>query len=200
MQAAAVKLDPTDESAWHQLALLRLQAGDADGYRAACRELVARFASPADPEAAERMITTCLLLPDVVTDRDLIARWAGAAMAGYEKEPTHTWLLFARILADSRLGDPAVATDRIARLWKGTDPQTAGVRAIEAMALERQGKHAAAVDALKAARTAADRLSRPDRGEPAAVWWDLPRVHTLLREAGGVVEGTRPGAGGPPNH
>ena len=37
VQEAAVKLDPSDESAWHQLALLRLGAGDADGYRAACR-------------------------------------------------------------------------------------------------------------------------------------------------------------------
>src|SRR5207248_9121037 len=50
VQEAAVKLDPSDESAWHQLALLRLGAGDADGYRAACRELVARFANPTDPE------------------------------------------------------------------------------------------------------------------------------------------------------
>ena len=114
-------------------------------------------------------------------------------MAGYEKEPTHAWLLFARVLADHRLGDPAATTDRIARQWKSTGTYNAAVRAIEAVALDRQGKHAAAVESLKAARGAAERLPRPDRGELAAVWWDLPRIHTLLGEAEEVVTGIRRG-------
>jgi Flp pilus assembly protein TadD len=84
VQDAAVKLDPSDESAWHVLALLRLQAGDADGYRAACRELVAGFPESSDPSAAGRMITTCLLVPGVVEDPKLIGRWAATARVGYE--------------------------------------------------------------------------------------------------------------------
>ena len=129
----------------------------------------------------------------MVTDRDLIGRWGDAALAGYEKEPARAWLLFARVLADHRLGDPAATADRIARRWKGVRAYDPGVRAIEAVALERQGRHAPAVEALKAARVAADRLTRPETGRPAVAWWDLPRMRALLGEAEEVLGGARPG-------
>jgi tetratricopeptide (TPR) repeat protein len=187
VQAKTVELDPTDEPAWHQLALLRLQAGDQDGYRAACRELLARFSDPTDPEAAERMITSCLLVPDLVTDRALIARWADTAYAGYEKEPAKVWLLFARILADYRLGDPAAAADRIDTTRKATEGYAVAVPAIEAMALERLGRHNQAVEALKKARSGAERNPKFERGELMPGWWELPRGLTILGEAEGII-------------
>ncbi len=77
--ARAAGLDTDEPSYRVQIALLRLQSGDADGYRRECRSLWAQFRTTSDPKKAFQVIRACVLLPDAAPDADGLVRLAEQA-------------------------------------------------------------------------------------------------------------------------
>jgi tetratricopeptide (TPR) repeat protein len=64
----AIELKADDRRAWSNHALLRLQAGDAAGYRKVCKEMLDRFGQTEDPALANTVAWSCVLLPDAVAE------------------------------------------------------------------------------------------------------------------------------------
>ena len=66
--AKTIKDKPYDPQLWHRLALLRLYAGDTDGYRKLCADMVQRFRQTADDDALLHVVSTCVLGENAVAD------------------------------------------------------------------------------------------------------------------------------------
>jgi serine/threonine protein kinase/Flp pilus assembly protein TadD len=71
--ARASALAPDDSDLWRFRAFARSAAGDIDGYRRECREMVARFKDTKDPAVAYDVVDVCVVRPDAIDDlRQLI--------------------------------------------------------------------------------------------------------------------------------
>jgi WD40 repeat protein len=79
--AHAVARQPDDPQLWCAHACLRLQGGDLEGYRAACRRLLERWSQTPDPDTGCRIVWTCALLPQTVADPRCLVAWAEQAVA-----------------------------------------------------------------------------------------------------------------------
>jgi tetratricopeptide (TPR) repeat protein len=77
----AIEYGDDDFETWHHHLVLRLKAGDLDGYRKACAELVARFGSDGDRETVNFIAWSCALGPDAVADLACLRRSVEAAVA-----------------------------------------------------------------------------------------------------------------------
>jgi WD40 repeat protein/tetratricopeptide (TPR) repeat protein/tRNA A-37 threonylcarbamoyl transferase component Bud32 len=66
--ARVIERAPPNPEMWHRLALLRLQLGDAAGYRATCADLLRRFNRLPNVELANTVAWTCALGPDALPD------------------------------------------------------------------------------------------------------------------------------------
>src|SRR5213075_2142707 len=83
----AIELDPGDHWKYYMAAPVYLYAGDVEGYRRACRELVQRFGTSQTPEVGERVAKASLLEAEPKGDLDLFARLIGRAAAQGEANP-----------------------------------------------------------------------------------------------------------------
>jgi tetratricopeptide (TPR) repeat protein len=186
IQSHAVAMAPDKPVAEHVLALLRLQAGEEDGYRASCRKLIDRF-PPDNNDTRARMILTCLLVPDVVEDKAALRRWT-AALAVNETNAVYNFHSAAQVLAEYRLGENAVA-NQLAKKLSGNVHFDSVVRSVEAMALERLGRRSEAIAALRKAQTACVLWSHQINRENSnlAFWWEITRGQVLLREAEALI-------------
>ncbi len=185
VQAHAAAMAPDNPVAVHVLAMLQLRAGDQDGYRTSCRKLLNRY-PPSNNDTRARMILTCLLVPDLVNDKVALRQWADS-LAVNEKNAPSSWHRVAQILADFRQGEYA-AVDRRAKKWPGDWHFDSVVRPVEAMALERLGRHSEAVVALRKAQTALARFSHEfNRVASAPQWWEFTRGRVLLDEAEAMI-------------
>jgi tetratricopeptide (TPR) repeat protein len=77
----AIELDPKYAWPWHGHALLRLRAGDRDGYRKDGARLLERFGKTEDPVTAMLVAWTCVLAPEAVTDPARVVQVAEKAVA-----------------------------------------------------------------------------------------------------------------------
>ena len=64
----AAELRPEDPYHWYYLALAHLTAGDRDGYRRVCADILKRFGKTKDPYVADRVLAACLPRPDALAD------------------------------------------------------------------------------------------------------------------------------------
>jgi len=79
----AVQLLPEDFSfRYHQIQAM-LAAGDSNGLRQACSELLGRFHEMTEAGTANRVAWSCALAPGAVADRQAPVRLAEIALAGY---------------------------------------------------------------------------------------------------------------------
>jgi tetratricopeptide (TPR) repeat protein len=97
---------PASPRDWWVHAALRLQTGDADGYRRLCGEMIRRFGATTDPAAAYQVALTCSLSPDAVPDLKEVVRLAERPAAADADKPWHLLSLGA---AQYRLGQLAEA-------------------------------------------------------------------------------------------
>jgi tetratricopeptide (TPR) repeat protein len=77
--AKAIELGADDAEIWAAHAVLRLEIGDVEGYRAACQSQCDRLAQSANPITARSVVAACVLAPQVVADSTQLTRIAECA-------------------------------------------------------------------------------------------------------------------------
>ena len=122
VSARLTELAPANPLTWHLDAALRLQLGDADGYRRDCRQMLRHFVTSNDPVVADKTAKTCLLLPDVVADLKPVLQLAERAVAGTQQHPAYRWFLICKALADYRTLRFVAAINSIQKV----DPKSEG--------------------------------------------------------------------------
>ncbi len=108
--AAAIRLEPDDHFLWYRLAVLHLQAGDAEAYRRDCQDMLRRFGPTRDPTVAHRVALICLLRPDAVSEGQRVSRLAELGAAGV---PQGAWYLLTLGAAHYRAGQFPQAIRRL---------------------------------------------------------------------------------------
>jgi eukaryotic-like serine/threonine-protein kinase len=88
--ARAVELNKDDGQLWYRQALVRLQMGDAAGYRKVCADMLGQFGPAAKNDYAVWTVWTCVLAPDAVVDWNAALQFAEKAVAG---NPKDNWAL-----------------------------------------------------------------------------------------------------------
>jgi tetratricopeptide (TPR) repeat protein len=193
----ARELRPGAQWNQHAGATLHLHAGDVEGYRRACRELLRRFGRTEDPETAATVARACSLAPGAVADLAPVRQLADRAATGTEKHSRYRNFVLARALADCRTGRPAAAVDGL----KGVSPKADGgvidalMFATLALANHGLGQADEARAALDKARAIlASKMPNPDAGRPFGDDW-LAWLHcqVLCREAEALLKPARTG-------
>src|SRR5262249_8646189 len=137
-----VELDPADHWSWFSEAPLRLQLGDADGYRRICREMLARFVETGDLLIAERTAKTCFLADDAVDDLQIPQRLCQKAAANGTDNSSIKWLYLADGLGRFRGGDLPGAIEQLEKSLTPADEVLyldAAAQAVLAMTHHRLG-------------------------------------------------------------
>jgi tetratricopeptide (TPR) repeat protein len=190
--ARVLELDASDHMSWYSEAVLRLQLGDVEGYRRACRQMLERFGQTKEAYVADRTAKTCLLMPDAVDDLKPVVRLAEQAVTGTEKNTDYGWFLLARGMAHYRTGEFAAAVERL-RNALNPDAEViyrdAAVHLFLAMAQHRLGQAGEARAALAKAQALMDeKFPRPGRDVLGANWGDWLRCQLFRREAEELLE------------
>jgi tetratricopeptide (TPR) repeat protein len=82
-----------------------LAAGDRDGYRRVCADMLQRFARPEDPHGTNTAVYTSILIPDSVADFDPLVRLAEQANAKKPKKWSYLDTLGAALYRAGRWQD-----------------------------------------------------------------------------------------------
>jgi serine/threonine-protein kinase len=188
--ARALKLEPSQPWLWHQSATLCLHAEDLEGYRFACREMLARFGKTEVPRVARWTAKTCSLAADAVSDYESVLKLADRGVDKKDSLP-YRWFLLTEALAEYRAGRYASAIEWSRRYGpKSAGPKTgyhndACAFAILAMAHYRLGEAQEAREALGQAQTIlANKMPQPAKGEHFGLdWADWLHGQILCREA-----------------
>jgi tetratricopeptide (TPR) repeat protein len=103
----SLEVNPTNNDGWCQAAALYAAAGDVEGYRRTCREMLKGFGAATLPHSAEHIAKACLLLPDTLSAADFgrVQKLAERADTATEKYGRYV----ARELAAYRAGRHADA-------------------------------------------------------------------------------------------
>jgi serine/threonine protein kinase/tetratricopeptide (TPR) repeat protein len=198
--AEGLNAKPGYEWVWQAWAVLRLNAGDAAGYRLACQQLLERFDQP--PWQA-RIARTCLLAPAGVGDLQRISKLLDQAVAtapsGPKRWERHSQQ--ARGMVEYRAGRYAAAVKQV-RDWPapegGAVASDAAALAVLAMAHGRLGQVREARAALAEARSflASEKPGSPRSRLAGNGWTDWLQGQILCREAEQVLK-EAPGAKNP---
>jgi formylglycine-generating enzyme required for sulfatase activity len=174
---------------WCQTAPLYLQAGDEEGYRRYCHDMLQRFGKSADPKIMERTAKVCLLAPLPAEDLDLAAGLAERAAKAEAKHPAPMYAQLALALAEYRRGKLTEAQQQannalLSRIqeWNLVVP----AHLIRAMVKQRRGDADGARVALGLAVAAWDRLAH-EPVNPNDLWHDWFLCQVLRREAEGLI-------------
>jgi tetratricopeptide (TPR) repeat protein len=190
--ARVLDRDPSDPVAWSHSAAVRLQLGDVEGYRQACRVMLTRFGQTNDSAIAARIIQTCLLLPHAVSDLKRVRNLADQAVTDTAKLDRSRWLLLARGRADYRDGRLESAMSWLERSL-AADHDSAGpaldatAHLFLAIARHQLGQ---AVEARRALDRACQMMASKTPGDADLHWGDWLRFQILRREALTVLNET----------
>ncbi len=187
-----LELDPTSYERWREAAVVHRAADDVEGYRRTCRQLVRRFGDTDNPAVADRIVITCLLLPDALpaADFDLVQQLAERAVTGTEKHAFYRYFAKTKGLAEYRAGRHARAVkwlDRCPEADAGL--QDALLLTYRAMARHGLGQTGEAVAALGRARALLATMPDPAAGrQPVTDWHGLMYGWLLYREAESLLK------------
>jgi serine/threonine protein kinase/tetratricopeptide (TPR) repeat protein len=189
--AKAVQRMPTERYKSFCLAHLLVQTGDVEGYRRLCRDMLERFGNRRDPRSGPQAGQAALLLPDAVTDRELLTR---LAEFGVQEAPA-SYRGTRRVVR----GITAYRNGQFAAAVRGIEEGLNGNADIEfpvnghfflAMAHHQLGQAEAARTALDQGRAALRRcFPRPDHDELGEMWVGWAGCQISRREAETLIEG-----------
>jgi tetratricopeptide (TPR) repeat protein len=185
-----------DAWSWHHAAPTLVAAGDREGYRRLCREMLERFGNTQDPIAAERIALACLLLPASGKDMDLACQLADRSVALRKKGSDDSVSVLCKGLADYRRENYRAAAEALDPLASRTgDTVSAICHLILTMACYRQGDAKAAREhQTKAAKLLDPYVSDPARfpHDPGFRYRHDGLIALLLhREAQTLIEGAK---------
>jgi WD40 repeat protein/serine/threonine protein kinase len=190
----AITHEPETHLLWYQAAPLFLQAGDSEGYRRHCRQMLQRFGKTQDPVLAERTAKACLLLPPAKQQLKQASDLAERALRQGSRHWARPYLELAQGLAEYRQGSFSAAGKRLGKLLadgKGDWDLTVPALLVLAMTHRQQGQ-------LVQARTALDRATQvlgrkiPRLTNAGDNWHDGLICQVLRREAEELLDGTIP--------
>ncbi len=189
-----VELDPDNNEGYHHAACLLVQLGDLEGYRRLCARAVVRFATTKDPFTAERIAKDCLVLPASGVDPALAAKLVDTALAAGSNHWAWGWFVYAKGLAEYRLGHFVEAIDWLQKVpYVLPGCREAGVLLVTAMARQQMHQPAEARAQLRRGLDIVE-TSLPPPGEGTLTthehWVEVIITHTLAREAKELIEGT----------
>jgi hypothetical protein len=195
-----------------QAAPLLLEIGDREGYEHFRAESLRRFASTANPLAAERIVRASLLAPankstlgSLASLAQVVEKSLGASPADGASDtnlfgPEARWGPVSLALWQYRQAHWDVAVERGSPLMASGDKnpaRMAAARLILAMAHFRLGRHNEAAAELAQSRTTIDakfRAGLKSGDDTEGYWFDWGMARILLREAAGLIEGESQGA------
>jgi tetratricopeptide (TPR) repeat protein len=177
---------------------VELYGGDFPGYRQICREMLRRWGDKNDPQWAEQIAKTCLLIPDALSDLQPALQLADRAVIGPE-HPSYRWFLEVQGIAAYRAGqfDNAIAPLNKAISLEG-EPRYLAVPCLKGMALlflsmahHRLGQTDQARETLnQALEEMEQKYPKIGQAEDLGDGWDeLLRFHIVRREAEPLVNG-----------
>jgi hypothetical protein len=161
------------------------RAGDVEGYRWVCREMLSRFGDTDDPNTCLWTALSCVVLPDALAD---YAGPAGLAAKALAANASGYWAEVVVAAVDYRAGRFKAVAQRLRSLREmGSSidrlPVITG-RLILAMAYRRLGRTAEARRELSSASEEITRIVGADREVPPDGYWhDVLRIQLLRHEA-----------------
>jgi eukaryotic-like serine/threonine-protein kinase len=170
-------------------------AGDVEGYRRACRDLLAKFGDTKQALLAADVARSCLLLPDALAaaESERVRKLAERAVTGTEKDSGFRSFALSRGLSEVRAGRAREAVEWLHRSSPRSagGPEDAASFAVLALAHHRLNQAREAGAALGEARAILATKS-PDPGTgrafSAADWHAWVSGQALCREAGSLLE------------
>jgi tetratricopeptide (TPR) repeat protein len=192
---AVEKRSSGDESAWASYALLRLRAGDAEGYRKRLDALLKQFGDTKDSDAANTVAWACALDPQGGPDVRRAVRLAELAVKAAPKDMNSLGTLAA---AYYRAGRFDAARERLEEvLRRGGNESPAYDWLFLAMTEWRRGHAEAARKWLDQAAAWIDGQAKKPAaaaGTPGYLdWGRRVELQLLRREAETLLKGTPPG-------
>jgi serine/threonine protein kinase len=184
---------------WAHAAPALAAAGDHEGYRWECREMLARFGAVQDPPTAERVAKICLLLPEASKEMERGCQLADRAVALGKNHEWEYYFVFCKGLADYRRANWRVAAKTLAsllpRIPSFRPELIASCHLVLAMAQHRQGQAKAAHEHMAQGSKLLDQyIPEPTRipafGSDYNHDWLITRL--LHREAQTLIEGKEP--------
>jgi WD40 repeat protein/Flp pilus assembly protein TadD len=185
----SLELNPKDDLNWSLHGMLLLQAGDRDGYRRCCAEMLKRFGQTGDPWTANDVAWNCVVVPDAVPDFRDPLRLAEQAVAADPQRSERLNTLGAVLYRAGRYEDAVRRHQEAIKLRGPGDAFTDWV--FLAMASHRLGR---AEEAKRWLSQAAAGLERGARADPPLSWSVLLQWQWLYREAAELITGKPPEA------
>ena len=197
-----VELDPSDHWNFFVLVPILIQNGDVPGCQKQCRTMLNLFGNSQAPTIAERVAKTCLLLPSAVAGDDLarVCKLAEFAVQTGSKSQWVHWFEMTRALAEYRQGHFTNAVQWAERVQGHIHQARDDAREIceadsymlLAMAKHRLQEPQSAQAALaRGEELVQTRIAKLDSGDLGVDWHDVLTVNILLREAQGLIKGSR---------
>jgi tetratricopeptide (TPR) repeat protein len=182
-----LEADEDPHLAWFYDSVLRLQLGDAPGYREVCHDMLTRFGQAKDPVIVERTARTCLLRPAAIDDLKPVFALAEQLVSGTKNHWARRWFLLTRGAAEYRAGNYAGAIDWLEKSMDAKEPapqRDAFAALFLAMALHHQGQTGEARRRLnQAGRWLEERTRSLEPGDLGEEWSDWTRIEIVRREA-----------------
>ena len=180
---------PREESwhwRWYCLAALLAETEDLEGYRRHCRAMLECFGDTKDPEIAERVAKTWLLLPGAL-DPEPGARLIDRALAQDTEPDRAMWFHLVKAMAEYRQGEFTSAIKYLETSRQLNTNKNVYLEALDllflAMACKRLGKDTDAVHWLDQAQKHMDQLFPKAGADLRYVWHDYLIAVIVLREA-----------------
>jgi WD40 repeat protein len=194
------EIDPQESMSWLVPAPSLVLAGNAEGYRKLCREMLQQFRGTSVVTEADRLCKVCLLLPGMVDVADLPAKRLRDATSDDSQAGYRPYFLGCCALISYREGNAREAVAWAARVGDGQTNPNPGALALTVRALaeyrlgstdEARQKLALATALipaeLRTLGTDAYRGSLPVAEQTISHDWLIPEI--LRREASALIEG-----------
>jgi tetratricopeptide (TPR) repeat protein len=193
---------PRDANVWFEYAYLRLQVGDAEGYRKLCEKMFKQFGSGRAVDDIALLAHTCVLAPDALGDAARVQQLAEKRLALTPATSVHhPWSLHVLGLACYRAGEHRKAVEWLNKglkedpFWEGRVQNWL----VLAMAEQRLGHAEEARKWLARAEQWINEKTRNQAGSGTRFaptgwhWRDWAGIQRLRREAEALVKGKAAG-------
>jgi WD40 repeat protein/tetratricopeptide (TPR) repeat protein/tRNA A-37 threonylcarbamoyl transferase component Bud32 len=180
-----------DVNAFYDHALLTLDQGDVDGFRATCAAMLERFARPETASVARWIALACATAPEAIGDPDRAVRVAYRGLALLPEDPWSLELLAAVLYRAGRYEEALTRLDQaVERNPKRPNPPVADL--IRALAHHRLGQREEARKRLGSALLSLDPILTQGSATSSLTWAWRMTYRLLRREAELEIRESRP--------
>jgi eukaryotic-like serine/threonine-protein kinase len=188
----ALELQSDDHLVWYRALVVQAQLGNKEEYRRLCRGVLKHYGDTTDPQIAERTAKACLLLPDVLENRQKLSELADLAVASPPNHTLMAWFCLAKGLTEYRTDRYAEAAEWLNKTLNGKPSLQAATMArfVQAMTQQQRGQK-------KEAKVTLAQAQQLSRGLPTLEqdWLNWVFNDHLRREAEALILANKPEPG-----